>query len=252
MSGHGHASPQSVVITYLRTRGVGGEEKKGKQNDQFDRNIKAYGTRPPCVALPARSFTPFPQQPTTNKATQKRWTNDDAGEFGRLNWISVLLLWNLTVLLRQSGGGVVVWQRGGQAGRWAAPSAVQLTTLPYQRKNGNQHNKNTPMMMPKVRAALCSARHPLAGLTEPPGKMTNKCGRSVFGGRHHKRLFTVHLGGGERRGVIQLKINCGTIFKCKTDKKHETSRTTRFRNKFCCEYFCKPHQLFPRSFWCNN
>lgn len=26
----------------------------------------------------------------------------------------------------------------------------------YQRKNGNQHNRNTPMMIPSVRAALCS------------------------------------------------------------------------------------------------
>lgn len=43
-----------------------------------------------------------------------------------------------------------------------------MLTKPYQRKNGNQHSRNTPMMMPKVRAALCSARHPLAGRTEPP------------------------------------------------------------------------------------
>lgn len=26
----------------------------------------------------------------------------------------------------------------------------------YQRKNGSQHNMNTPMMIPRVRAALCS------------------------------------------------------------------------------------------------
>lgn len=36
------------------------------------------------------------------------------------------------------------------------------------RKNGNQHNKKTPIIMPRVRAALCSARHPLAGLIDPP------------------------------------------------------------------------------------
>lgn len=37
----------------------------------------------------------------------------------------------------------------------------------YQRKNGSQHSKNTPMIMPKVRAALCSARHPFAGRIDP-------------------------------------------------------------------------------------
>lgn len=37
----------------------------------------------------------------------------------------------------------------------------------YQRKNGSQQSKNTPIMMPKVRAALCSARHPLAGRIDP-------------------------------------------------------------------------------------
>lgn len=37
----------------------------------------------------------------------------------------------------------------------------------YQRKNGSQHSKNTPIIMPKVRAALCSARHPFAGRIDP-------------------------------------------------------------------------------------
>ena len=31
----------------------------------------------------------------------------------------------------------------------------------YQRKKGSQHNKNTPTIIPSVRAALCSARHDL-------------------------------------------------------------------------------------------
>lgn len=37
----------------------------------------------------------------------------------------------------------------------------------YQRKNGSQQSRNTPIMMPNVRAALCSARHPLAGRMDP-------------------------------------------------------------------------------------
>lgn len=37
----------------------------------------------------------------------------------------------------------------------------------YQRKNGSQHSRNTPIIIPSVLAALCSARHPLAGLMDP-------------------------------------------------------------------------------------
>lgn len=37
----------------------------------------------------------------------------------------------------------------------------------HQRKNGNQHSRNTPMIIPNVRAALCSARHPFVGLIDP-------------------------------------------------------------------------------------
>lgn len=40
------------------------------------------------------------------------------------------------------------------------------TNITYQRKNGSQHRRKTPMMMPRVRAALCSARHPFVGLVE--------------------------------------------------------------------------------------
>ena len=37
----------------------------------------------------------------------------------------------------------------------------------YQEKNGSQQSRNTPIIMPNVRAALCSARHPLAGRMDP-------------------------------------------------------------------------------------
>lgn len=43
----------------------------------------------------------------------------------------------------------------------------------YQRKNGSQHSRNTPIIIPNVRAALCSARHPLAGRIEPSWKKKN-------------------------------------------------------------------------------
>lgn len=33
----------------------------------------------------------------------------------------------------------------------------------YQRKNGNQHKRKTPIIIPSVRAALCSALQPFVG-----------------------------------------------------------------------------------------
>lgn len=42
------------------------------------------------------------------------------------------------------------------------------TTATHHRKKGSQQSRKTPMMMPRVRAALCSAFHPFAGRTEPP------------------------------------------------------------------------------------
>lgn len=35
---------------------------------------------------------------------------------------------------------------------------ISQISLTYHKKNGSQHNKNTPIMIPKVRAALCSLR----------------------------------------------------------------------------------------------
>lgn len=51
---------------------------------------------------------------------------------------------------------------------------IEIYIYTNHRKNGSQHNKKTPIIMPSVRAALCSARHPLAGLIDPP---VNLCKR---------------------------------------------------------------------------
>jgi len=52
--------------------------------------------------------------------------------------------------------------------RIAVPHPYGLSTVTHHRKKGSQQSRKTPMMMPRVRAALCSAFHPLAGRTEPP------------------------------------------------------------------------------------
>lgn len=57
---------------------------------------------------------------------------------------------------------------------------LELNT--HQRKNGSQHNKNAPTMMPSVRAALCSARHdlPAARRDAPVGKKEKYCNIKSF------------------------------------------------------------------------
>jgi len=60
------------------------------------------------------------------------------------------------------------WVTWGWATRRRPITDYGLRPTTHHRKKGSQQSRKTPMMMPRVRAALCSAFHPLAGRTEPP------------------------------------------------------------------------------------
>lgn len=81
----------------------------------------------------------------------------------------------------------------------------------YQRKNGSQHNIKTPMMMPKVRAALCSARQPFVGRTEPPAKRyTGKIFSKELVYNNYQQEFSRGLAFDSQNLIPQ--INCNAIF----------------------------------------
>lgn len=50
-----------------------------------------------------------------------------------------------------------------------------LTHYTNHRKNGNQQRRKTPIIIPNVLAALCSALQPLVGRTDPPAKILILC-----------------------------------------------------------------------------